>query len=205
MSRLPGGLYGVADTAFGDPVVLGRTLARGGCRVVQLRAKDWDTHDRTEAARALVENLHPLGVVVVVNDDVQAALTARADGVHLGQDDGDLAHARALLGPGALIGRSTHDLAQVACATAEGADYLGFGPVFTTHTKVGAAPAVGLAGLRSAIAATPLPVVAIGGIDMQSLHSVRATGVHGWAVISALLGAVAEGLDALEAHTHRFA
>jgi len=202
---LPPGLYGMADAAFGDPLVLALALAEGGCRVVQLRAKAWSSPQRARAATALVLALRPRGVRLLVNDDVDAAALAGADGVHLGQDDGDIATARARLGPGALIGRSTHSLAQVARAAAEGADYLGFGPVFPTRTKADADRVVGLDGLRAAVAATSLPVVAIGGIDRDRLPELRRTGVHGWAVVSALLEAARAGAEALSAEARRYA
>lgn len=190
---LPSGLYGMADAAFGDPVPLSLALAAGGCGVVQLRAKGWSTRRRTRAARAIVEALRPLGVLVIVNDDVQAALQADAAGVHLGQDDGPLQPTRDLLGPVRLIGRSTHSLQEVDRAVREGADYLGFGPVFETGTKPDAQAVVGTALLASAVARSACPVVAIGGITAGRLPAVRDTGVHGWAIVSDLLRHAAAG------------
>lgn len=194
---LPAGLYGMADAAFGDPVALGLALARGGCRVVQLRAKDLPPSDRLGLARGLVQALAPLQTLVIVNDDVAVAKASGAHGLHLGQEDGDLSRARAELGPDVLIGRSTHDLGQVAAAAAEGADYIGFGPVFATSTKALADPVVGLSGLAAACASSVLPVVAIGGITLADLPAVQASGAHGWAVISDLLRYAEKGPDAL--------
>ncbi|MCB9778265.1 MAG: thiamine phosphate synthase [Alphaproteobacteria bacterium] len=201
---LPAGLYGIADASFGDPVALGVALAAAGVGVVQLRCKGWPTDDRRRAARALRAQLEGHACLLVVNDDVDAAVAAGAHGVHLGQDDGDLAAARRRLGPDALIGRSTHDLAQVAAAVAEGADYLGFGPVFGTTTKADAVDVVGTDALRAAVAAAgAVPVVAIGGLTEARLPAVRATGAHGWALISALLAPAAAGPDALAAAVSR--
>ena len=132
--RLPVGLYGIADTGFGDPCHLARQLVHGGARVIQLRAKDWTTAQRIHAGRALVEHFRPLGVLFIMNDDLDAAVAVGADGLHLGQDDGDLASARVVLGPSAILGRSTHSAAQATAAEAE-VDYIGFGPVFATTTK----------------------------------------------------------------------
>lgn len=194
---LPPGLYALADAGWGDPVDVGLALLEAGCRVVQLRAKGWTTVDRTAAARALAGEAEARGALLVVNDDLEAASRAGAHGLHLGQDDGDLALARRVLGPAALLGRSTHDLLQVDRACAEGADYLGFGPVFPTRTKADADPTVGLEHLALAVRRSSLPVVAIGGIDAARLGAVQATGVHGWAVISALLDAWPQGKGGL--------
>lgn len=180
--RLPAGLYGIADAGFGDPVALGEALLEGGARVVQLRCKGWPAEAVAEAARRLWPRCQAAGAPLILND--HPALIHLADGVHLGQDDGPLPHA-----PGKLRGRSTHSLAQLHAAVAEGADHVGFGPVFGTRTKPGALPARGLAQLAEVVAAAPVPVVAIGGIDSVNLAQVKATGAPNWAVISAILGA----------------
>lgn len=186
---LPRGLYGIADAGFGDPVALGVALAEAGVATVQIRAKGWSEDDLQAASRELLPALRARGALLVVNDSLEVAARVGADGLHLGQDDPpfDLAQARAALPPSALIGRSTHSLAQVAAA--QDADYLGFGPIFATGTKVGADTPRGVALLAEAVAASARPIVAIGGIDEAGLPAVRATGVWGWAVISALLRA----------------
>lgn len=169
------GLYGIADSAFGDPVALARALARGGASVVQLRAKDWP---RARVLAAL-QALNDLTVPVLVND--HADLAWACAGVHLGQDDGPFPPDCGLKG------RSTHSLEQLHAAVAEGVDYVGFGPVFPTQTK-DAGPTRGLDRLRAIVAASPVPVVAIGGIHEGNLPEVRAT-AQAWAVISAICGA----------------
>lgn len=194
---LPPGLYGMADAAFGDPVALGRALARGGCRVVQLRAKQATSAERLALAVALRASLAGTDTLLVINDDVEVAARAGADGLHLGQGDGALREARARLGPSALIGRSTHSLAQVDAALAEGADYIGFGPVFPTRTKEDADPVVGVEGLAAACARSAVPVVAIGGIRLEHLPALVRSGAHAWAVVSDLLGRAGEGEQAL--------
>jgi len=182
---LPRGLYGIADAGFGDPVVLGHALLEGGATVLQLRCKGWRAPAVATAARALAPACRTHGVPLLLNDHL--ALSHLGDGVHLGQDDGPW--DRAGLAPGALVGRSTHDLAQLAAAIEEGVDYVGFGPVFGTTTKAGALPPRGLDALARIVAASTVPVVAIGGLELASLPRVQATGVAGWAVISAILTA----------------
>ena len=175
---LAAGLYGIADTMFGDPVQQGIQLANGGARVIQLRAKSWTTEARVRAGRALVEHLRPRGVRIVMNDDLRAALDARTDGLHLGQDDGDLLEARRMLGATALLGRSTHSLSQ-AIEAASQADYIGFGPVFATATKRAAGTARGLQQLEQVLLAVTIPVVAIGGIQPLMKTLLDAGLLHG--------------------------
>ncbi|HCH64849.1 MAG TPA: thiamine phosphate synthase [Deltaproteobacteria bacterium] len=180
------GLYGIADAGFGDPVEQGIQLADGGAEIIQLRAKHWTTAARTRAGLALVEHLRPRGVRVIMNDDLQAALASNADGLHLGQDDGDLMTARSKLGANAIVGRSTHSLAQ-AIEAATQADYIGFGPVFTTTTKRAAGTPRGLEVLEQVLRTVSLPVVAIGGIRLKHLPHLRRIGVRHWAVISDIM------------------
>jgi thiamine-phosphate pyrophosphorylase len=128
-------------------------------------------------------------VVLIVNDHPWVAIQEGATGAHLGQDDGPLAPWRERAGRPLLLGRSTHNLDQVRAAAAEGADYIGFGPVFGSLTHPGAGSALGLHRLAEAVIHSPLPVVAIGGIDVERLSSLKDTGTWSWAVIRALLQA----------------
>ena len=191
---LPAGLYTIADADFGDPVALGLALARAGAATVQLRAKGWSPSAVERAARALLPELTARGCLLVVNDHLDVAAAVGAPAVHLGQEDGParIDEARAALPPGVLIGRSTRTLEQVA--QAQDADYIGFGPVFATTTRAGSPAPRGTALLAQAVAASRIPVVAIGGISADNVASVRASGAHAWAVISALL--TAPDLDA---------
>ena len=180
------GLYGIADAGFGDPLALGSLLLDAGpLAALQLRCKGWPIEDVAEVVR----RLHPLcrraGVPLIINDHLALAERGLADGVHLGQSDGRFRRSR--LPGGCLVGRSTRDLAQLRAAVAEGVDYVGFGPIYGTETKAGAGPARGLTLLRQVVAASPVPVVAIGGITPGRLHEVRAAGARSWAVISAIL------------------
>jgi thiamine-phosphate pyrophosphorylase len=126
------------------------------------------------------------GIALVVNDRVDVALAVGADGVHLGQTDLSIFEARALVKERLWIGVSTHDLAQVRAACEAGADYLGFGPVFATSTKEHPDPVQGLAGLRAAVAAANVPIVAIGGITPASAGDVFAAGASATCAISAV-------------------
>jgi thiamine-phosphate pyrophosphorylase len=164
-------------------------LARGGARVLQLRAKRLSDRDLLEAVRGAVDAARREGGLLIVNDRPDVALVAGADGVHLGQDDLAPRDARRLLGPGTLLGLSTHTLEQVAVAASEPVDYVAFGPVFPTTTKDAVEPAVGTEGLRRARALTRLPLVAIGGITEANVSEVVEAGADGVAVISALLRA----------------
>lgn len=184
------GLYAIIDLgACGvrDPLEVAEQVCAAGAQVVQLRAKRASGAEMLRVARRLAPVAKAWERTFIVNDRVDVALLADADGVHLGQDDLPVAAARRLLGPKRLIGLSTHHLAQVAAAQESGADYLGFGPVFATRTKDLPDPVVGLAGLAGATAASRLPVVAIGGITVERAASVRDAGAAAAAVISDLL------------------
>ncbi|MBL8615941.1 MAG: thiamine phosphate synthase [Deltaproteobacteria bacterium] len=182
---LPLGLYGVADATYGDPLVQGHRLIDEGLQVVQLRCKGWSSADRAAVGRPLAARLGARGGVLIMNDDLEAALACGAQGLHLGQGDGGLAEARARLPPQTLLGRSTHTPEQVAEAVGS-ADYLGFGPLFGTSTKE--TPWTPRAPLLAAAltAAGRTPVVGIGGIGPERLPALRAAGLRHWAVISAI-------------------
>lgn len=183
MNPLPRGLYGIADATYGDPVALGTALHEAGCQVIQLRTKGWPKHEVLAAASALRSVC--TRSKLIINDHVDVAAQSQADGVHLGQEDSDPTEARRILGSAALIGLSTHSLAQVRAATA--VDYIGFGPVYRTMTKVQAEQQVGTDLLKQAVKISPIPVVAIGGINASNLQNVQDTGVHSWAAVRAIL------------------
>jgi thiamine-phosphate pyrophosphorylase len=126
--------------------------------------------------------------VFIVNDHPDIAIAVDADGVHLGQDDLPVEEARKLMGGSRIIGVSTHSVEQARAAQSAGADYIGFGPIFTTKTK-DAGPHQGIEGLRQVRKAVALPVIAIGGINTANLDKVLREGADGVAVISAILAA----------------
>ncbi len=165
-----------------------KAAVRGGVTFVQLRDKIASTRARVESACALKAVLRGTGVKLVINDDVEAAMFADVDGVHLGQDDLSAAEARARLGPDKIIGLSCETEAQVQAADPAVVDYLGLGTVFPTATKADHKPTIGLSGLASMARVARLPTVAIGGLKAEHAASVIATGCDGIAVVSAICG-----------------
>lgn len=167
-------------------VELARRALAGGADAVQFREKGGSTRELIEAAREMAALCRGAGAVFIVNDRVDVALAAEADGVHLGQSDFPIALARRLLGEHRIIGGSASTLEEARRCVEEGADYVGFGPVYPTGSKADAAPARGLGLLREVAAAVPVPVVAIGGIGIGNAPEVVRAGAHGVAVISAV-------------------
>ena len=161
----------------------------GGVTAVQLRAKGWTDRQALYAAQSLQSLCAERNVLFVVNDRVDIAVTANADGVHLGVDDLPVAAARAMLGPDAVIGFSPETDVQIQTAQRDGVSYLGVGPVFGTMTKPDAGPAIGLDRLRRVVEAFPVPVVGVGGIDATNATSVLDAGASGVAVVSAIMSA----------------
>ena len=158
----------------------------GGADTIQLREKSGSTRDMIRAAERMQALCRKAGVTFVVNDRVDVAIASGADGVHLGQDDFPIPLARKLLGEKAIIGGSAGNIEEARKCVEEGADYIGFGPVYPTGSKADAAPASGLDLLRRVVKAVPLPIVAIGGISLGNASVVMNTGVYGIAVISAV-------------------
>jgi thiamine-phosphate pyrophosphorylase len=184
-------LYPIADAdAVADVVALAEAILAGGARLLQLRAKHAPTRAFVALARAVKARADRAGARLIINDRADVAALVGADGVHLGQDDLPPAAARAMLGPGRIIGHSTHDLAQVdAAVRAGGIDYLAFGPIYRTRSKRRPDPAQGIAALAAARARCPLPLVAIGGIGAGEMAAVLAAGADAVAVIRAIAGA----------------
>ena len=181
-------LYAITDTELSNcsHVEIVERLLAGGARLIQLRDKEANAKDMFEAAQACLKLTRAAGATLIINDRVDIALAADADGVHLGQDDLTVAEARALLGPNKIIGVSTHSLAQVKAALLTSANYLAVGPIFPTTTKANPDPVVGLELLRQARRLTPLPLVGIGGITPETAPEVLLAGAQSVAVISAL-------------------
>ena len=165
-----------------------RLLSQGGATLVQLREKDLPALKFYEEAKAAVEVASQHGVQLIVNDRVDVAMAVGASGVHLGQDDMPPEAARKLLGPDAIIGYSTHNVAQAINAATLPIDYLAIGPIFSTTTKTDTAPVLGLDGLRAVRQSIRgVSLVAIGGITAANASSVIEAGADSVAVISALL------------------
>lgn len=159
----------------------------GGVTMVQLREKTAGTRAFVAEAEALLRLLRPRRVPLVINDRVDVALAAGADGVHVGQDDMPVALVRRLVGPAMLIGLSITSDADLAHPDAGAADYLGVGPVFAQATKPDATPPLGLEGLARLARAATRPVLAIGGIGRSNAEAVLRAGADGLAVVSAVM------------------
>ena len=174
-----------------DLAELARLTALGGATLIQLRDKISDTRALVETARAIKEALKPFEVPLVVNDRIDVALAAGADGVHVGQDDMAVEDARKILGRGAIIGLSVKTVDEANAAPVELIDYVGSGGVYVTTSKQQKSAPIGTAGLARVIAALharapKLPVCGIAGIDAGNAAPVIAAGADGVAVISAL-------------------
>jgi thiamine-phosphate pyrophosphorylase len=168
-------------------------VLEAGVDIVQLREKHMEARALLQAAEVVRSRTAEFGALFVVNDRVDVAIAAGADGVHLGQGDLPVAEARRQAGPGMLIGLSTHTPDEVSSAVAEGADYIGVGPVHATPTKPGR-PAVGTGLVSYAAGAVPgLPFFAIGGIDAATLPAVLAAGATRVCVLRALAEATDPG------------
>jgi thiamine-phosphate pyrophosphorylase len=159
----------------------------GGVDIVQLRDKDADDAAFLAAARRLREIC--AAVPLILNDRARLVADAGADGVHVGEDDAPPEEVRALLGPGALVGVSTHDRAEVEAAAGRGASYVGLGPMFPTGTKALTRTPQGAALVRAVAGATTLPVFPIGGITAARLPQLLEAGATRVAVSSAICGA----------------
>ncbi|GCL36652.1 thiamine-phosphate pyrophosphorylase [Sphaerospermopsis reniformis] len=161
---------------------------KGGLTLLQYREKSADDMIRLDRARKLRQLCHDYGALFIINDRIDLALAVDADGVHLGQQDIPIAVARQLLGPQRLIGRSTTNQKEMQGAIAEGADYIGVGPVYETPTKAGKA-AAGLDYVRYAAKNCQIPWFAIGGIDASNINDVMDAGAQRVAVVRSLMQA----------------
>ncbi len=185
-------LYLVTDR----PLSLGRPLEEivegavaGGVTMVQLREKDAPTGEFVALAKRLKAVLAPLGIPLIINDRVDVALAADADGVHIGQSDMPYEDARRLLGAEKIIGLSVENFEDLEQANALDVDYVGISPVYGTPTKSDTAEPFGLEGLRRAVAMSAHPTVAIGGMNTSTIAEVMQAGTDGVAVVSAICSA----------------
>ncbi|HWP34315.1 MAG TPA: thiamine phosphate synthase [Thermodesulfobacteriota bacterium] len=176
-----------------EPERLAAAILAGGAKILQLRMKGgaggWGAGAVLAAAKQLRRLTRDAGALFIVNDRADVALIADADGVHVGQEDLPYEEVRRLLGPGRLIGVSTHSVEEARAAEAAGADYIGFGPMFPTATKRDTRPVQTLERLQAVRAAVALPIAAIGGITAERIAAVRAAGADSVAVISAICDA----------------
>jgi thiamine-phosphate pyrophosphorylase len=203
-------LYVILDAALipSPELDCAAALADAGVRLLQYRNKSASARECLESSRKLADLLCPRGVTFVVNDRADVAFLAGASGVHVGQDDLDVTHARQLVGGDKLIGVSTHNLEQIETAAASSADYIAIGPIYGTSTKANPDAVVGLDIIRRVRGLTDKPIVAIGGISLERAAQAIEAGADSVAVISGILSApdpverAKSYLEALEAAKH---
>jgi thiamine-phosphate pyrophosphorylase len=184
-------LYMILDAALltTSELDVARKLADAGVRLFQYRNKRGSSRELLQASSSLAAELVPRGAMFFVNDRPDIAYLAGASGVHIGQSDLPAAESRVVLGPGKLLGVSTHNLEQFRAAVATDADYIALGPVFATDSKANLDPVVGPAMIREARKLTKKPIVAIGGISLERAKEVMEAGADSVAVISDVLRA----------------
>jgi thiamine-phosphate pyrophosphorylase len=192
-------LYVVSDRQQTQARPLAQVMtsaAQGGAGMVQLREKDLSARELFALGTELQGALATHGVPLLINDRLDVALALGAAGAHLAGHSLSTAHARRVLGPHKLIGVSTHSLAQARAAMDEGADFIVFGPVFETPSKMAYGLPQGLRQLADVVRHVTIPVLAIGGIDADNLTLVMREGAHGVAMIRAILAAPDPGAAA---------
>ena len=184
-------LYGILDLAYVEPgkaLEVAESLLEGGVDLLQLRAKGRAADEIEKLAVDLHAITQARGVPLIINDHPIIARNVGAEGVHLGQDDAPIAEARTILGPDCAVGKSTHSLDQAIRAFYEGADYIGFGPLFATATKPEYDP-IGLDEIATVHEAVRIPTFCIGGIKLDNLPKVIEAGAQRVVIVSGLLQA----------------
>ena len=172
--------HGVVETV--------RDAVRGGVTIVQLRDKMAKTSSLVEIGKALLHVLASTGVPLIINDDVEAAIACGADGIHVGQDDLDVVQVRHKVGRDKIVGLSVETAEAALIVDAGIVDYIGISPIFATKTKSDHKPPIGFDGLINIVASSPVPSVAIGGLNANHCKKVFAAGAAGIAVVSAICG-----------------
>ena len=157
----------------------------GGVTIVQLREKNTDFEEQLSLAQELKTVCKKYNVPLIINDSVELALKSGADGIHLGQSDGDIKKAREILGDNAIIGATAHNVNEAVSAFKSGADYLGCGAVFGSSTKNNTVP-LSFDELKKICENVSIPVAAIGGINQENISLLKNTGISGVAVVSAI-------------------
>jgi thiamine-phosphate pyrophosphorylase len=184
-------LYGILDLGYvevHDARKIAEALVAGGVDLLQLRAKNHSTVEIEKLARELRPITAEQGVPLIINDHPQIARDVQAGAVHLGQDDLSIAEARKIVGANCAIGRSTHSVDQAIRAFYEGADYIGFGPIFATPTKPDYPP-IGLDDIGRVHESVRIPIFCIGGIKLDNLPKVIEAGARRVVIVSGLLQA----------------
>ena len=174
--------FGAYVITSADHIRIARDACSGGARILQYRDKSADARSLLRTAREIRKITRDCGTLLIVNDHIDIALLAEADGIHLGQTDLPPAEVRKIIPPNLIVGVSTHSLEQALKAQEEGADYIGIGPVFATPTKLDYSP-IGLDTVRRVARAVTIPFVAIGGITLMNMNQVKAAGARSVAMV----------------------
>lgn len=161
---------------------------KGGVTLVQLREKDISSLDFYNIAVKLKKLVNSFNVPLIINDRLDIALAVDADGLHIGQEDLPIEVARKLLGPGKILGYSASTIEEAVYGEKNGADYLGVGAVYATGSKSDAGEPIGIETLKKVKERVSIPIVGIGGIGISNMEEVKATGIEGVSLISAILG-----------------
>jgi thiamine-phosphate pyrophosphorylase len=184
-------LYGILDMGYVAPSETTRIateMLEGGVEILQLRAKDYEPGQVLELALPLVSICKSFGVPLIINDHPEVVVKSGADGLHVGQDDIHVEKARELIGPGKIVGLSTHSPLQAKAALDEKPDYIGFGPLFSTPTKPDYI-SIGTSRIKEAHDLVSLPIFCIGGIKLENLPEVLSAGAMRVAIVSGILKA----------------
>lgn len=184
-------LYAVTDRAWTGRQTLTEQVEealKGGVTCVQLREKHLNDPDFLQEAKDICALCREYGVLFIVNDNVEVAITCKADGVHVGQEDMEAGRVRKLIGEDMILGVSAHTVEEAQKAVENGADYLGLGSVFPTNTKSDV-DVMKRETLQAICSAVDVPIVAIGGINKDNLSSLKGSGVDGVALVSAIFSA----------------
>ena len=182
-------LYGILDLGYvtvDDVATVTAQLVRGGVDIVQLRAKERSKVEIVRCAQAMLSLTKPGGIPLIINDYPDLLREVDADGCHVGQEDFSVAEARDLAGRICIVGRSTHSTEQARAAQKERADYIGFGPLFSTATKP-SAKEIGLSGIRTLHEQVQLPIFVIGGVKLRNLGEIIHAGAKRVCMVSDLL------------------
>lgn len=184
------GLYVILTQPELKHTEIAEICVKKGIRYLQLREKNLDDRDLLQIAKDISSICRHSETRFIINDRVDIALLSGADGVHLGQEDISKKDAELLLGSNKIIGLSTHNVSQALNALKENPDYIGFGPLYPTPTKLKADPVTGLEPLNAVLESSriyQIPVVAIGGIDLSNIHNILDFGVHNLALVRYLM------------------
>jgi thiamine-phosphate pyrophosphorylase len=185
-------LYGIIDLGYilglGDCRRIAEQMITGGVDLIQLRGKGKSIHELVNLASEIHEITARSDTPLIVNDHAEVAARVPVEGVHVGQEDDSIVVARQKAGRDLIVGKSTHSLAQARAAQGEGADYIGFGPIFTTPTKPDYTP-IGLGDIRQVHLDVSIPIFCIGGVNIDNLQHVIDAGAKRVVMVSALLNA----------------